>query len=1453
MVMVPPEKTKLTSIRSVSVDVSIQMSYSNRPVSSASVSSVPLPLQQQLQQYIPVFIETPATSSLLWRRSCLPRRMHHCVYIAPRSINLSQRPSASQCGASSHLSSARNLSLRASLLVMQQQQQHSSADTATGTAAAVVHAPGVTGVSYHRKACEFGGDEFSFCYPSLPLEGDWCILLTVYHVSTAPAGDGKGNSAAALAASGGEVLVGYALVTREALLTSHTRGIVLHKLPVVNISTGVLPDMQQPLKLISNYHHAASAAGGAGSGCYDHGKPVLEIACWYASTCVPHDIHLRTLMGMGRSAIGAAATGGGGGAGSGSAIEQHEAAGVGIESVLTSLPIHCNASQLVQFAPLLFEILLGHVQSAMDMDSCSCLVLLCDRLASLDLVLLLDLCRNEVSLSLLEESPVMILQNLKRLVLHEAKPPALRNAAMRQSFVFYEIALRGLLHRQNAGNAGSADGAARRMKEVLDALVPLAAFGGNSNSTTRSMVLNTVYFVICLAEAHLVPLELRQDFLNVLGNYFQLPVAEQQQQLMLEISGLILSEWKQTLLSYCIPCHGNVSERLAGCLRQCLSLRFSHQTAKVRQGGLLLAQMIHVRILSLLKVAECENVIAAAFLPVLQTLMSDAVCQCFSFSVNVEVENIRASRTDSRRFLAVVCAHIELLLALTEDGAKMLSSLVEREWVELLVEYATVYGLYEGFDKECERVKKEFEVTVRKEGMDAIKSKYSTLGMAGARRFFQTQQEGKLQTLGNNSTLGHGYGTGGGEQRQQHMSFMSTVSASSMSSLSSSSSSVASSSGGGSLASTVFSLLSLNSVAGGGSISISGSNVSAMGGAAMSPADPTIDSLAKCVRAHAVLQTRLVQILMDVFLKDPHHHEFLLPPAGSAAAATVASAPGARVLACLRVLARILSESNGHSDFTLVRCLDRIRSYDTTDHYDLLARPVLAVCVNRRIVVHSAATLYVLLKHQTRNMVQWDRAALTMTVLLSQLQVHVPLALSLVRRFTEMSRGSRKEADGDADVRIEVLTSRLQQICRDTLRILRLRRERPKDYEALADVYANIALVGYAHAPALRIAWLENLCEMHLLVGKQREYEAAVALVFMLRVIVEYVPLPKVTPNACNFTMDVIGTLEKLAPGVRQMLLPPIHNPGSQLVEGSSYPDIHSLLTRTAGYFEAAGAGEAAALTLMLRFYLFQTEPQQTFRAISDMFGLVRSAGPLSTFYRVGVPTVSIGAAEVGAGAGPAPTGEKEYVYRMPRITRLAEIKQYLETLGYASAKIMIVAQVNENTFTYEQITGTLLKEQTKRRVTLVTELPGVPGGLIARVLVTSQSTVELGPMENAQDIISTRTAVLQKLVESASDVSLNALQMALQGSVRVMIHGGIPEVVTSFFPCEDGDAAATRQLARLLVDFLDVCEKGVKLNGTFVAAGNTAAMDFQKELEKGLEELRAFMGERGVLSSLVC
>jgi hypothetical protein len=63
---------------------------------------------------------------------------------------------------------------------------------------------------------------------------------------------------------------------------------------------------------------------------------------------------------------------------------------------------------------------------------------------------------------------------------------------------------------------------------------------------------------------------------------------------------------------------------------------------------------------------------------------------------------------------------------------------------------------------------------------------------------------------------------------------------------------------------------------------------------------------------------------------------------------------------------------------------------------------------------------------------------------------------------------------------------------------------------------------------------------------------------------------------------------------------------------------------------------------------------------------------------------------------------------------------------------------------------------------------------------IVKKTEIELDPLETATELLSARVDVLRRVVKS-SKVDINALQLALQGSVRLQVHGGVPEIVKTF------------------------------------------------------------------------
>jgi hypothetical protein len=263
----------------------------------------------------------------------------------------------------------------------------------------------------------------------------------------------------------------------------------------------------------------------------------------------------------------------------------------------------------------------------------------------------------------------------------------------------------------------------------------------------------------------------------------------------------------------------------------------------------------------------------------------------------------------------------------------------------------------------------------------------------------------------------------------------------------------------------------------------------------------------------------------------------------------------------------------------------------------------------------------------------------------------------------------------------------------------------------------------------------------------------------------------------------------------------------------------------------------------------------------------------LGTFYRVGFH---------GLKFGPRLDG-REFVYKLPRITRLSEVAEQLKTLYSNQLKCPVKVHphsglvelknpeeecVLQITFVLpswpaeEQRTDYLgrntnirefkfstpftaaggthgdVLQQCKRNTTLYTQFT-FPY-ICTRQIVGDKDEVVLEPIDSARDDIEQRLDKMQELL-NASPIDPRALQQLLQGMILAQVNGGSAQVARGFLgPTSSATHEQQALLKETLGMFLEAVGEGVSVHQLHCATETDLALHI--EFMRGLRQLRADM-----------
>eukprot|EP00164_Ancoracysta_twista_P000838 GFYU01001106.1.p2 GENE.GFYU01001106.1~~GFYU01001106.1.p2 ORF type:complete len:1030 (-),score=336.70 GFYU01001106.1:3709-6798(-) len=475
---------------------------------------------------------------------------------------------------------------------------------------------------------------------------------------------------------------------------------------------------------------------------------------------------------------------------------------------------------------------------------------------------------------------------------------------------------------------------------------------------------------------------------------------------------------------------------------------------------------------------------------------------------------------------------------------------------------------------------------------------------------------------------------------------------------------------------------------------------------------------------------------------------------------------------------------------------------------------------------------------------------------------------------------------------VKDVSNGLSEIIRDTCRVKQL--ARGKDAEQVADLWYRIAL-GYKDSPQLRIESLKQLQEFQK--EKSHFAEAGEAAVHVAAIMCQLI---KSKNGSCPLKLqdfdhfsppldpDITATVvrDKSLAGEMDMnndqLVEKLRDASNLLIEGDRFEAAIAIKHLEIRLHEDKRNYEGLAACY--------AEISESYRSIIHVNAY--ESRMLGSYYRV-----------CFHGEKFAELNRKTFIYKEPKITRLAEIQERLETsfghsLGCAVKTLsdskavksldlkndcalqitslqpyFDLAEEPSRTTYYERNTNVRRfvfevpftasgkahaassAEQWKRRFILTSEKP-FPS-MVTRSTVIETEEIELAPVENSIDTIRTRCLLLLREVAKADaelskpkreqklDEVSKTLQQVLQGSVLLQVNAGAKDIVASFFdPSADTsnvDKSHIEQLRQLLFDFVDACKQALDRNYNIIR-DSSKQREFHENLEEGFYELEGLI-----------
>ncbi|XP_068242950.1 dedicator of cytokinesis protein 9 [Palaemon carinicauda] len=449
------------------------------------------------------------------------------------------------------------------------------------------------------------------------------------------------------------------------------------------------------------------------------------------------------------------------------------------------------------------------------------------------------------------------------------------------------------------------------------------------------------------------------------------------------------------------------------------------------------------------------------------------------------------------------------------------------------------------------------------------------------------------------------------------------------------------------------------------------------------------------------------------------------------------------------------------------------------------------------------------------------------------------------------------------------LTKRIRTVLVATAQM----REHECDPEMLCDLQHSLA-ASYAATPELRTTWLQAMAKHHIKNGDLSE--AAFCQLHIAALMAEYLHHQGEFADGCQVFSIISDNIPRDESNLRL---------DAGLIDTIFTMDVLiNQLELAGGLIERAERYEI--LGNLYRILIPIYEDQRNYQALVQCYSHLYQAYSrvvevnasqkrlLGRYYRVAFFGPSYFEDEAG----------KEYVYKEPKVTSLAEISerlyhQYCDKFGKEAVKMIMdsnfvdadelesryayiqVTHVNpyfpeeeranritefdmnnnintfmfETPFTQEGKAHGKLDEQWKRRVILKTDysFPYVK----KRIQIVDTEVLEMSPIEVAIDEMESRVKELVEIVQK-QPTDIKKLQLKLQGSISVQVNAGPLAYASTFLEENNAASYPVNQVLRLkdvYRDFVCTCKEALDLNSSLVSSDQ---YEYQMALESNFSEL---------------
>ncbi|KAK4319158.1 hypothetical protein Pmani_009878 [Petrolisthes manimaculis] len=477
-------------------------------------------------------------------------------------------------------------------------------------------------------------------------------------------------------------------------------------------------------------------------------------------------------------------------------------------------------------------------------------------------------------------------------------------------------------------------------------------------------------------------------------------------------------------------------------------------------------------------------------------------------------------------------------------------------------------------------------------------------------------------------------------------------------------------------------------------------------------------------------------------------------------------------------------------------------------------------------------------------------------------------SMALINSYASSDKAMNNTGFGSE---VRDLTKRIRTVLVATAQM----REHERDPEMLCDLQHSLA-ASYAATPELRTTWLQAMAKHHVKNGDLSE--AAFCQLHIAALMAEYLKHQGEFPEGCqsfsiishniprdesNLRLDagLVDTVFTMDSLIAQLEV------GAGLVERAERYELLGNLYRILVPIYEARRNYPALVQCYSHLYQAYTRVVEVNASQKRLLG---------RYYRVAFYGPTYFEDEAG----------KEYVYKEPKVTSLAEISerlyhQYCDKFGKEAVKMImdsnyVEADELESRYAYIQVTHVMpyfpeeeragrqtefernnnvstfmfetpftqgadgrahgkLEEQWKRRVILRTaySFPYVK----KRIPMVDTEVLEMSPIEVAIDEMESRVKELTEIILK-KPTDIKKLQLKLQGSISVQVNAGPLAYASTFLEESHSVAYPVNQVSRLkdvYREFVCISKDALDLNSQVISSDQ---YEYQMALESNFSEL---------------